>query len=71
MPTVRLTKRTIHAIQPAKAGQTLYRDTDLASFGLRSVPGARSFSRRPRFVAAAFASPSASMGRSPRIARGS
>jgi len=35
MPTIRLTKRTIDAIDPIKAGQLLYRDADLSGFGLR------------------------------------
>ena len=40
MPTVRLTKRAMDVIPPAKAGQVRCRDADLPSSGLRV--GARS-----------------------------
>jgi integrase len=35
MPSVRLTKRTIDAIEPPASGQVFYRDLDLSGFGLR------------------------------------
>jgi integrase len=35
MPHIRLTNRAIDAIQPPASGQQLYRDTELAGFGLR------------------------------------
>jgi integrase len=35
MPSIRLTKRTIDAIEPPASGQVFYRDLDLAGFGLR------------------------------------
>lgn len=35
MPNVRLNKRTIDCLPSPKAGQVLYRDTDLPGFGLR------------------------------------
>ncbi len=35
MPMIRITKRTIEAIETPAAGQVLYRDTELRGFGLR------------------------------------
>src|SRR6478609_1840508 len=43
MPTIKLTKRSIDAIEPPASGQVFYRDTDLAGFGLRVGPRARTF----------------------------
>jgi hypothetical protein len=43
MPTIRLTKRTIEAIEPPASGQVLYRDADLAGFGLRVGTKSRVF----------------------------
>jgi hypothetical protein len=43
MPTCRLTKRTIDAIPTPAKGQVLYRDADLAGFGLRVGTRSRVF----------------------------
>ena len=43
MPVIHLTKRTIDAIPPVKAGQILYRDANLTGFGLRVGTQSQSF----------------------------
>lgn len=43
MPIIRLTKRTIDALPIPASGQVLYRDADLAGFGLRVGTRSRSF----------------------------
>jgi integrase len=43
MPPIRLTKRTIDAIEPPASGQVFYRDIDLAGFGLRVGTKSRVF----------------------------
>lgn len=43
MPTIRLSKRTIDAIESPASGQVLYRDLDLTGFGLRVGTRSRVF----------------------------